>query len=145
MMKQMIFALLAFLLVQTCLGAANHISKNVPKKICKKGAGWTVFSVKNNNFNPPSSNPKAQDLLLRQMKKVAPRMLKEAKSSKNATLLAQFGTEYSWVLDGCMKVSLISSLFPPLSLDIFIRSPYPTSAAYSLLCDFYPTFIHDTQ
>lgn len=118
MLKQLIFALMACMLVATCLGASTHVSKSVPSKICSKSGGWNVFSIKNNNFNPPSSSPMARDLLIRQMKALAPQMVKDAAAAynsspaKNATLFTTFGTEGSWVLDGCMKVR---TLFFPVS------------------------------
>ena len=117
MLKQLIFALMACMLVATCLGASTHVSKNVPSKICSKIGGWNVFSIKNNNFNPPTSSPMAQDLLIRQMKALAPQMIKDAAAAynsspaKNATLFTTFGTEGSWVLDGCMKVRNFVLLF----------------------------------
>jgi hypothetical protein len=108
MLKLFFFAIL----ISTCLAAQSHLSKDVPKKICDKKDGWTVFKVKDNNFNPPSGYKMARNLLERQMKELRPAMIKDAAAekyssspSKNATLFTTFGTDRSWVLDGCMKVN----------------------------------------
>jgi hypothetical protein len=109
-MAKLFFALMACLLVGSCLGASNHISNDVPKKICDKNSGWQVFKMKNNNFSPPMSNAMAQHVILTQMQTLAPQLLKEAAAkynqppSNNAKWLNKFGTQYSWALDGCMKV-----------------------------------------
>jgi hypothetical protein len=111
MAQRLLFALIASMLLVSCWAASSHVSNDVPKKICDTKGGWSVFKVKNDNFNPPSDYERQQNLLERQMKEIRPQMLIDAAAkynnhpSKNSTLMTTFGTKGSWVLDGCMRVS----------------------------------------